>query len=51
MKSFLTSRSDLTWFLLAIPTLVVAHWMNVSVAPRVLHLVVPDAGRAVVDLL
>jgi hypothetical protein len=51
MKSFLTSRSDLTWVLLAIPTMIVAHWMIVSAAPWFLHLVVPDAVRTIVHLL
>jgi len=51
MKAFLTSRSDLRWAVLAVPVLIVAHWMIATVGPVVLHHVVPDTVRTIVHLL
>jgi hypothetical protein len=51
MKALLTSRSELRWALVAVPALIVAHWMVVTVGPAILHCVVPDTVRTVVHLL
>lgn len=51
MKALLTSRSDLRWAVLAVPGLMLAHWMLMTVGPELLRFVVPDAVRTVLHLL
>ncbi len=50
MKSLLTSRSEVRWLVLAVPAIVVAHWMLTVLGPRVCSLV-PYSLRAVLHLL
>jgi len=51
VKALLTSRSDWRWALWALPVLIVAHWMIVTVGPVVLRNVVPDTVRTILHLL
>jgi hypothetical protein len=51
VKAFLRLRSDWRWALLAVPVLIVAHWMIVTVGPVVVRNAVPDTVRTVLHLL
>jgi len=50
MKSLLTSRSEIRWSVLAVPSILVAHWVLTSVGARLMSLV-PASLRAVLHLL
>jgi hypothetical protein len=50
MKSLLTSRQELRWFAVAVPTVVLAHWMFTSLCPRLMAML-PYSLRAVLHLL
>jgi len=50
MKALLTSRPELRWAAVAIPTLFVAHWFLTGLCVEVLRLV-PSSVRAVLHLL
>ena len=50
MKSLLTSRPELRWFALAVPTLFVAHWLLISICPHLIALV-PESVRTILHLL
>jgi len=50
MKSLLTSRSEIRSLVLAVPSILVAHWILTSVGARPMSLV-PASLRAVLDLL
>jgi hypothetical protein len=50
MKTILTSRPEIRWAALAIPTLLVAHWMLTIAAPHLIALV-PESVRTILHLL
>jgi hypothetical protein len=50
MRSFLTTRTELRWLAIAVPALFVAHWMFVTLCPRLVA-IVPYSLRAVLHLL
>jgi hypothetical protein len=50
MKTWLTSRTDLRWLGIAVPTLFVAHWLLVTMGPRLVQFL-PYSLRAVMHLL
>jgi len=50
MKSLLTSRSEIRWLVLAVPSILVAHWILTSVGARLMSLV-PASLQAVLHLL
>ena len=50
MKTSLTSRTDLRWLGIAVPTLFVAHWLLVTMGPRLVQFL-PYTLRAVMHLL
>ena len=50
MKTVLTSRPELRWLAVAVPTLIAAHWMFTTLCPRLL-LMLPYNLRAVLNLL
>jgi len=50
MKSLLTSRPELRWFAVAVPTVVLAHWMFTALCPRLMAML-PYSLRAVLHLL
>jgi hypothetical protein len=49
MKALPTSRSELRWLAIAIPSVFVAHWLFISIGPRVVQLL-PYSLRAVMHL-
>ena len=49
MKSLLTSRTDVRWLAIAVPTLFVAHWLLVTMGPRLVQFL-PYSLRAVMHL-
>ena len=49
MKALLTSRTELRWLAIAVPTVFVAHWLLVAEGPR-LMLLLPYSLRAVLHL-
>jgi hypothetical protein len=50
MKAILQSRPEIRWAAVAVPAIVVAHWMLTTVCPRLVALI-PDSVRAVLHLL
>ena len=50
MKWLLTSRPELRWIAIAVPTLAAAHWMLTTLCPRLITMV-PYNLRAVLHLL
>lgn len=50
MKALLTSRPELCWAVVAVPSLFLAHWMFTALCPRLLGMV-PYSLRAVLHLL
>jgi hypothetical protein len=50
MKALLTSRSEIRWAALAVPTIFLAHWVLTTLGPQLLRLA-PDSVRAVLHLL
>ena len=50
MKTLLTSRPELRWFAVAVPTVVLAHWMFTALCPRLMAML-PYSLRAVLHLL
>jgi len=49
MKALLTSRTELRWLAIAVPTVFAAHWLLVAEGPR-LMLLLPYSLRAVLHL-
>jgi hypothetical protein len=49
MKALLTSRTELRWLAIAVPTVFAAHWLLVAEGPR-LVLLLPYSLRAVLHL-
>jgi len=49
MKALPTSRADLRWLAIAVPSVFAAHWLFVTVGPRLVHLL-PYSLRAVIHL-
>lgn len=50
MKALLTSRPELRWFAVAVPAVLLGHWMLTTLCPRVLGML-PYSLRAVLHLL
>jgi hypothetical protein len=50
MKGLLTSRPELRWFAVAVPTVLLAHWMFTALCPRLMAML-PYSLRAVLHLL
>jgi len=50
MKALLTSRSELRWAAVVIPTIFLAHWMLTLLSPHVAHLV-PESVRTLLHLI
>ena len=50
MKGLLTSRSELRWFAVAVPTLFLAHWLFSTLGSRLVSML-PYSLRAVLHLL
>ena len=50
MKGLLTSRPELRWFAVAVPTVLLAHWMFTTLCPRLMDML-PYSLRAVLNLL
>jgi hypothetical protein len=50
MKAFLPSRPELRWFAVAVPMVLLAHWMLTALCPLLLGMV-PYSLRAVLHLL
>ena len=50
MKTLFTSRPELRWMAVAIPSLFLAHWAFVALCPRLLAML-PYSLRAVLHLL
>ena len=50
MKSLLTSRTELRWFAVAVPSVFLAHWMFTALCPRLMAML-PYSLRAVLHLL
>ena len=50
MKSLLTSRSEIRWLVLAVPSVLAAHWILTAAGARLMNLV-PASLRAVLHLL
>ena len=50
MKGMLTSRPELRWFAIAVPTLLLAHWMFTALCPRLMGML-PYNLRTVLHLL
>jgi len=51
MKAYFTNLPSSTWALLVVPAVVVAYPVIRIVGPIVLHAVVPDAVRTVLNLI
>ena len=51
MRAYLKSRTELWWAAMALPALVLAHWMVVSLGPLLLRLALPESVRTLVHLL
>jgi hypothetical protein len=51
VRAYLKSRTELWWAVMALPALVLAHWMVVSLWPLILRVAVPDSVRALIHLL
>jgi hypothetical protein len=49
MKALLTSRPELRWIAVAVPTVLLAHWMLTALCPRLIGMV-PYSLRAVLHL-
>jgi hypothetical protein len=50
MKGLLTSRAELRWFAVAVPTLFLAHWLFTALLPRLISML-PYSLRAVLHWL
>jgi hypothetical protein len=50
MKAFFTSRTELRWMAIALPSLFLAHWAFTALCPRVVALL-PYSFRAILHLL
>lgn len=50
MKGLLTSRPELRWFAVAIPTVFLGHWLFTALCPRLVSML-PYSLRAVLHLL
>lgn len=50
MKTLLTSRTELRWVAVAVPSVVLAHWAFTALWPRLLGML-PYSLRAVLHLL
>jgi len=50
MKAFPTSRTDLRWMAIAVPSLFAVHWAFTSLCPHLVALL-PYSLRAVLHLL
>lgn len=50
MRPLLTTRTELRWLAIAIPTVFAAHWMFATLCPRLVA-IVPYSLRAVLHLL
>jgi hypothetical protein len=50
MKALLTNRSEIRWVAVAVPAVLLAHWILTALGPRLLGLV-PYSLRAVLHLL
>jgi hypothetical protein len=50
MKALMTSRSEIRWAALAVPAIVLAHWMVTTLGQQLLRLA-PDSVRTVLHLL
>ncbi len=51
MKTYLNNLSSTVWALLAIPLVAVAYPVATLVVPALLHALVPESVRAVLNLL
>jgi len=49
MKALPTSRTDLRWLAVAIPSVLVAHWLFVTIGPHLVQFL-PYSLRAVIHL-
>ena len=49
MKALLTSRTDLRWLAVAIPSVFAAHWLFVTIGPHLVQFL-PYSLRAVIHL-
>lgn len=50
VKAFFTTRADLRWMAIAVPSIFVAHWAFTALCPRLLAML-PYSLRAVLHLL
>lgn len=51
MRAYLKSRTDLWWAVMALPALVLAHWVAVSLVPLLVRLALPESVRTLLHLL
>jgi len=51
MKAYFTNLPTRTWLLIVVPAVVLAYPVARMVAPAVIHAVVPDVVRTVLNLM
>jgi hypothetical protein len=51
MRAYLKSRTELWWVGVALPALIVAHWMLVTLGPLLLRAAVPESVKTLLHLL
>jgi hypothetical protein len=51
MRAYLKSRTELWWAVMALPALVLAHWMTANLVPLLVRLALPESVRTLIHLL
>jgi hypothetical protein len=51
MRAYLKSRTELWWAGVALPALIAAHWLLVTLTPLLLRVAVPESVRTLLHLL
>jgi|KBSMisStaDraftv2_1062788.scaffolds.fasta_scaffold2450439_1 hypothetical protein len=51
MRAYLKSRNELWWAGIALPALIAAHWILVTLGPVLLRVAVPESVRTLLHLL
>jgi len=51
MRAYLRSRTELWWAVMALPALILAHWILVCVVPLLIRLALPASVQTLIHLL
>ena len=49
--AYLKSRTEVWWAVVALPALVLAHWIAVSLGPLLVRMAIPESVQTLIRLL